>query len=81
MEVNFQPVFDYIDEKLGEQSELLRSELALKEDVRRIQETLDSFATGYKNYGDNLKVVENKACRLETWALKVAEKTETPYEA
>jgi hypothetical protein len=79
--INFQPIFDYIDKSQEDLEIRLKRDLASKEDVRKIQETLDSFAKDNKNFGQDLKVVENKASRLESWVLKAAEKTEIPYEA
>jgi hypothetical protein len=72
---NFQPIFDYID---GVKEEILAKQ-ASKEDIQKLQQSIDSFAKDNKQYGEDFKLVENKASRLEAWALKAAKKTEIPY--
>jgi len=77
--INFQPLFDYIDKAIDKVKEDLIEKLASKEDLRRLQRTIDSFAKNYKHYGENLKVVENKAQRVETWVISASGKIQVPY--
>jgi hypothetical protein len=57
----------------------LKAELATKEDIAHLQQTVDGFAKNFKDNDEKVIVVEAKAERLESWVMKAAEKVDIPY--
>ncbi len=78
---NFQPIFDYIDEKFTNLETGLLSDMATKADIERVINTIDALAKMTKDNDDRLTIVENKSERIEHWVMKAAEKTEIPYKS
>jgi hypothetical protein len=77
--INFQPVFDYIDQKVDELKTDLKNELASKSDVNNIQISLDGYAKQSKDYYQEVTVLIAKVNRMEQWIQRVAEKVGVEY--
>ena len=73
--INFQPVFDYIDQT----EKRLKEELASKADLKHLQDTVDEIAKGFKDNDEKVKVVDAKAERIEHWVIEASKKIDLPY--
>jgi hypothetical protein len=74
-DINFQPVFDYIDQKVVE----LKEDLASKEGVRNLQVSLDAYAKQSKDYYQEVTVLIAKVNRMEEWIRHASVKLELEY--
>jgi predicted RNase H-like nuclease (RuvC/YqgF family) len=77
--INFQPVFDYIDDKVDELKSELTEELASKKDIQGLQTSIDNLAKQTLDNSKKVTLLDFKANRLEGWVMQAAEKTEIPY--
>ncbi len=73
-EINFQPIFDYIDNALKEQS------LVLRDEIRVVQTQVANLAHTVGEMRQELQVSSYRHDRLEAWAPKVGKKTGIPFE-
>jgi hypothetical protein len=78
-DTNFQPIFDYIDEKITYLETGLRSDIATKDDIQKILSAIDAFVTQSKDNSDSILVLEHKTEKLEHWTIAAAEKMDVPY--
>jgi len=78
-EINYQPIFDYIDEHVDGQIKQLRTEIATKADIERILQAIDAFTKESKDNSTETVVLKAKTERMEHWVIKAAEKTDIPY--
>jgi hypothetical protein len=78
-DINFQPMFDYIDEHVDGQIKQLRTEMATKADIERILQAIDAFTKQSKDNNTETVVLKAKTERIEHWVIKAAEKTDIPY--
>ena len=74
-ETNFQPIFDYIDDKITG----LEEKMATKLDIQKVLDAVGSFAKSAKDKNEKLALLENKTERIEHWVMEAAEKTKVPY--
>lgn len=74
--LNFQPIFDYIDQ----QSEELLAKVALKKDIEKLQTSVDSLSHRFDKFDKNAVVETAKVEKIEHWVIQAAEKTNVPYE-
>ena len=79
--INFQPVFDYIDNKVSELKTDLASTVASKEDIKNLQKHIDGLAKQTKEAGEKATVADAKANKVEKWVITAAEKINLPYKA
>ena len=73
-EINFQPIFDYIDTALKEQSFQLGSR------IDAVQTQVANLATQVQTLTQEVRVSNYRLDRLEDWAPKVGDKTSIPFE-
>jgi hypothetical protein len=73
--INFQPIFDYIDNTKKE----ILEQVASKQDIKDLQTSIDGLAKQTKDNSDKVVLLDAKAGRLEGWVLQAAETTEIPY--
>jgi hypothetical protein len=74
--INFQPGFDYIDQKTIE----LKEELASKEDIKKLQISLDTYAKQSKDYYQEVTVLVAKVSRMENWIRQASTKLGIEYQ-
>ncbi len=74
-EINFKPIFDYIDDKIDG----LKEEMATKKDIERVLDAVAAFGNQTKGNEDKSIVLEEKTGRIEKWVIQAAEKVEVPY--
>jgi archaellum component FlaC len=74
-EINFQPIFDYIDEKHSEITERFDR---LENRVDKLQESVDSLAKIVKDFRDEHIILHRRLETLEAWAKQVAKQTGIP---
>jgi archaellum component FlaC len=74
-DTNFQPLFEYLDDKLGD----------LKTDIKEIDKKVDTLQTSVdgltkivKDFQDEHIILRRKVELLETWARQVSEKVGIP---
>ena len=72
----FQPVFDYIDETKKE----ILAQVADKEDIKKLQDSMDAYAKQTKDYYQEVTVVVAKVSRMEAWIQRAAGKVGVEYE-
>ena len=75
VEINYKPIFDYIDQTKKE----LKEELASKADLKRLQDTVDGIAKNFKNNDEKVIIVEAKSERIEHWVIDASKKINLPY--
>lgn len=81
-EINFQPIFDYINKALqialDEQKEGLVSII----DQRFLEVTtqIANLSQQVQSFHQEMAVANHRFTRLETWAPKVGDKTNIPFE-
>ena len=78
-EINFKPIFDYIDQKSEETVQELKAEMATKADIDKVLTAIDGLAKRSKENDDGILVLEKKTERLEHWTIRAAEKIKVPY--
>lgn len=76
VEINYKPIFDYIDQT----EKRLKEELASKADLKHLQDTVDGIAKNFKDNDEKVKVVEGKAERIEHWVIDAAKRIDLPYQ-
>ncbi len=74
-DINFQPIFEYIDEA----EKRIKAEMASKADIEKVLSAVTAIATNYKKTDDKVSIQESKTERIEHWVIKAAEKVEVPY--
>jgi hypothetical protein len=77
--INFQPVFDYIDKTKEEIIGEIMGQVATKEDIRGLQSSIDGLAKQTKDNTEKVAGADAKASQLEGWVIQAAEKIEVPY--
>jgi hypothetical protein len=73
--INFQPIFDYIDQ----QSEELLAKVASKKDIEKLQTSVDTLGHRFDKIDKNAVVETAKVEKIEHWVIQAAEKTKVPY--
>ena len=73
--INFQPIFDYIDEKVDPLAEDIK---ALNLRVDTLQTSIDGLAKMVRDFRDEHIVMHRRLEVLERWAQKVSQKTGVP---
>lgn len=79
--INFQPVFDYIDEAEKRIKTEIMEKVASKKDIEDLQNHIDFLAKQTKDAGDKAAVADAKANKVERWVIQAAEKVNLPYQA
>jgi hypothetical protein len=75
-DINFKPLFDYLDEQFGE----VKSDIAdVKHGVHILQTSVGSFAKTYKDNGDEIKVVNHRVNNQENWIKRAGSKIGLEY--
>ncbi len=72
----FQPIFDYIDDTKKE----ILAAVATKDDIKKLQDSVDSYAKQTKDYYQEVTVVIAKVNRMEAWIQSVSGKVGVKYE-
>ncbi len=80
-DINFKPIFDYIDGKVDELKADLKVELATKKDIEGLENHIDLLAKQTKEAGEKATVADAKSNKVEHWVLQAAEKINLPYKA
>lgn len=74
--INFQPIFDYIDQSINP----LKEEIAeLRDDVRLIKSTVAQILTDMKDYETDMLAGNYRTKRLENWAEPAGKKIDLPF--
>lgn len=76
-EINFQPIFDYIDEKVDPLEVKVTS---LQTSFNNLQTTMDKLVKKDKNLDEEKIIANYRVTRLEQWAKPVGEKTQISFE-
>lgn len=71
----FQPIFDYIDETKKE----ILAQVATKESIKKLQDSVDVYAKQTKDYYQEVTIVIAKVNRMEAWIQTVANKVGVEY--
>ena len=74
-DTNFQPIFDYVDEKIDG----LRAEMATKADIQTVLNAIDAFAKDSNNVKQEVVIAQAKTQQIEHWVIKASKKVEVPY--
>lgn len=77
-EINFQPVFDYLDEKLESHKEEIMT--AVRAELYDIKTNLANLAGEVKDFREEMKISNFRTTRLEEWAVPVGNKLNLPIE-
>lgn len=75
-DINFQPVFDYIDEAKKEIKEDVRVEL--RAELRDVKTSISNLSSQVKKYCEEMLVSGHRIDRLEQWAEQVGNKVGVP---
>ncbi len=75
-DVNFQPVFDYIDQTKQE----LFDKLASKEDLNMLKNSVDAYAKQSKDMYQEVTVLVAKVSRMENWIKQASTKLGIEYQ-
>ena len=74
-DVNFKPLFEYLDERFGE----VKADIAaVDEKIERTLTNLDGLAKMVKTFQDEHIIMRKRLEVLEAWAKKVSEKVGIP---
>ena len=74
--VNFKPLFDYLDEQFGE----VKFNIAdVKQSIQTLQTSVVSFAKGIKDNADEIKVVNSRITTQENWIKQAGTKIGLEY--
>ena len=74
--VNFKPLFDYLDEQFGE----VKFNIAdVKQSIQPLQTSVVSFAKGTKDNADEIKVVNSRITTQENWIKQAGTKIGLEY--
>lgn len=79
IEINYKPIFDYIDKSSQELEERLKQDLVSKTDLKHLQDTVDGIATNFKNNDEKVAITEEKTERIEHWVISAAKRIDVPY--
>lgn len=89
-EINFQPVFDYINKtfdqvlevKLRFEFEKFRKEILteVRAELREMKDQIANMVSEQKRFNDELQVSRNRVGRLEGWAEPVGRKLNIPFQ-
>lgn len=74
-EINFKPVFDYIDERVKE----VRHDMATKADIERVLNAIDKFAKRDGVNEGEIKAVGNRVDKVDAWITEAASKVGVVY--
>jgi hypothetical protein len=77
-EINFQPVFDYIDLKFIQFKEEILVEV--RAEMREMKDQIANSVTEQKRFNDELQVANSRIGRLEGWAKPVGGKINIPFQ-
>lgn len=77
--IDFKPIFDYIDKTIDELKTDLESKFASKADIERILNAIDKFTKNDKDNSAEILVARNRIDNIETWVNKAAPKIGVPY--
>ena len=69
--INFQPIFDYIDEKNQELWERMTGHFASKDDIRRIEKVLDHIVTTVHKLDEESLITVEWIRRIESEVEKI----------
>jgi hypothetical protein len=72
----FQPIFDYIDDRIDR----LREDMATKNELRNVQITIDKILKEFQDWRAENKVMNHRMTRTEGWIGKAAVKIDLPFE-
>lgn len=77
-EINFQPVFDYIDQN----SVVLKEEILSAVDLRLVEIRTDiaNLSGQMKDFREEMLISSHRTDRLEAWAKRVGKKVDIPIE-
>ena len=82
--INFKPIFDYIDEAkkeiIEEITENVTRDMATKKSVDTLQRSVDAFAGESKKKGQEEIVLKAKTERIEHWVIDASKKIDLPYQ-
>lgn len=79
-EINYQPIFDYIDEAKKELREEMNDKMATKADIERVLAAIAAFGEQTQNNTEQVATAHYRIDDVEKWVTKVAEKTNIPYQ-
>jgi len=75
-QIDFSPVFNYIDKKLEE----LKEVFVTKEEFSRLQISVDSLVKRFDEHNAEIATLGHRSDRMEGWIGKAAPKVGIPYE-
>lgn len=77
-DINFQPIFDYIDQN----NQVLKEEIMVevRSELRGMKTNITNLVTEVKNIKDQLIISNHRTTRLEDWAKPVGDKVGIPIE-
>lgn len=75
-DINFQPIFDYIDEtNRGLEQRLIDK---IESELRDVKTAVANLSSQVKNYHEEMMVANHRLERLEKWAEQVGQKVGVP---
>jgi hypothetical protein len=77
-QINFQPIFDYLDTRFKEEFENFRLEFRAEFDPIKI--SIDNLSREVKETREELQVANHRVDRLEHWAKPVGKKVRIPID-
>jgi len=77
-EINFQPVFDYIDLKFAEFKEDILIEV--RAELREMKDQIANLTTKVESTNSEMIVANHRIRRLEGWAEPVGNKLHIPFQ-
>lgn len=77
-QINFQPIFDYIDQN----NQVLKEEIMVevRAELRGINTRIDNLTGQVKKFNDEMLISGHRLDRLEHWAKPVGDKLNIPIE-
>lgn len=75
-DINFQPLFEYLDAKFGEQDKQFTE---IKASLNVLQTSVDSFAKTAKDTDEDDKATVHRLEEVEGWVGKAAVKVGVPF--
>jgi hypothetical protein len=85
-EINFQPVFDYIDKtfdlRLDFKLDQFKKEFLaeVRAEIRELRDQISNAVAEQKRFNDELHVANSRVGRLESWAEPVGKKLNIPFQ-
>ena len=75
-DINFQPLFEYIDGKIDS----LKEDQPSKADIVKLQNSVDTLANRFDRIEQGSVVLNSKVKHVEDWVIQAAEENKVPYQ-